>query len=41
MGAGGLDLAVQRLPARLSYAAAAGLLAPLLAHAQLSRTWQP
>lgn len=36
-----VDIAVQRLPARLSYTAAAGLLLPLLGHAQLSHDWQP
>jgi leader peptidase (prepilin peptidase)/N-methyltransferase len=36
-----VDLAVQRLPTRLSYTAAFGLLLPLLAHAQLSHDWQP
>jgi len=36
-----VDLAVQRLPARLSYAAAGGLIAVLLAHALNTGGWQP
>ncbi|MBN1171068.1 MAG: prepilin peptidase [Micromonosporaceae bacterium] len=36
-----VDLAVRRLPARLSYAAVAGLLSVLWADAQLGQVWQP
>jgi leader peptidase (prepilin peptidase)/N-methyltransferase len=36
-----VDLAVQRLPARLSYSAVGGLLAGLLAAAVRSDAWQP
>jgi leader peptidase (prepilin peptidase) / N-methyltransferase len=36
-----VDFAVQRLPARLSYAAAAGLLVLLLADIQFGHAWQP
>jgi len=36
-----VDLAVQRLPARLSYAAAGGLIAVLLANALRTHDWQP
>jgi leader peptidase (prepilin peptidase)/N-methyltransferase len=36
-----VDLAVQRLPARLSYAAATGLLALLAINAYLTHAWQP
>src|SRR5256885_1069988 len=36
-----VDLAVQRLPGRLIYAAAGGLLAVLLANAMLTGEWQP
>ena len=36
-----VDLAVQRLPARLSYAATGGLLALLLTDALVTHTWQP
>ena len=36
-----VDLAVQRLPARLSYAAVAGFLALLNIDAQVAHAWQP
>lgn len=36
-----VDLAVQRLPSRLSYAAAGGLLVLLLIDAEAAHTWQP
>jgi len=36
-----VDLAVQRLPARLSYAAVAGFLALLSIDAQLAHAWHP
>ena len=36
-----VDLAVQRLPARLSYTAAGGLIAVLLGHAVITHDWQP
>ncbi len=36
-----VDLTVQRLPARLSYAAAVGLLSLLLGDALVSQSWQP
>jgi leader peptidase (prepilin peptidase)/N-methyltransferase len=36
-----VDLSVQRLPARLSYTAAAGLIVVLLANAVITGAWQP
>ena len=36
-----VDLAVQRLPARLSYTAAGGFIAVLLGHAVTTHGWQP